>query len=475
MDRIPRLVAWPAGDVDGDGVPDLLVGFEKSDGSERENPLNRPLAAVVFGSALLNNSSGTHDLLVPPPLSQVDLMGFAHPVPRDMQATSGNFDGDRYSDIVLASAFGSDVQVVFGAAITAARASGYIDVSQSAPGDRLHIQHMVPGFYGGTKRSIGKFVAALPDVTGDGLDELIIGAGDLSDDFLSSTRTDTLVVSGEIIAQTRMSGSSELNTWDKEDYYILKLISPFDAYQKIAVGGDMDADGLSDIAFVKGRGGDTDRLGTIIFGSTVRSAILNETDISLDFSNPADGVNVELTSDREIDELPWYIATKGGHVGYIGGTSSVGFIPNLTDGAGDEVIFGREQYWPLGRMDAGAFFIIRDQAISRAQTPIITLSDDASVLAVGRKLQGIAFDSRLGGKLFLSDLDDDGIPDLSIASLHAGRAERPSWAKPGAYYMVPGTVLQRIFSDNVASYDLSLSIANETPPDLPLLEPAAVP
>lgn len=454
-----RLIAKPAGDVDGDGVPDILIGVKALDNVTGAD--DRANAVIVFGSALRSQTSGRYDLNNPPANAQVDIVGLTTREAMSLALTSGDFDGDGQTDVVLGSNAKRAAWTIFAPAITRARASGRLDLSQPSIDDVLSLEMRKVDTYGSAILDWASFFETLPDVTGDGRDELIVQVNS----FVSKGFGDAeaLVVSGQLLANSNAMGEPLINLADPAFAGdIVALHAPNSAISAAAANGDVDADGLADLAFVHFRSSFSNKFGSVVFGKTIRAAFLSGESVSLDFTNAADGVLINLLSDQDTeDEIP-VISDGAQLVGLIGSLNGVTFIPSFVGGSGDEIAFGRAQYFARGRWEAGAVFVFRDSAIAGASQAQITISDDASLLPLGRRLQGIARYSALGGNMFASDLDGDGIADLSLASATAGpRIAR--FAPYGAYYMVPGRILREVFSAASASYDLSNAIADESP------------
>lgn len=456
-----RLIAKPAGDVDGDGIPDILIGVQALDRATDAD--NRTNAAIIFGSALKSHAAGVYDLNDPPTNAQVDIVGLTSSEAISLALASGDFDGDSKNDVVLGSSEKRAGWVIFAPAINRAKASGRLDLLQTSIEDVLTLEMREVGQFGDALLSWASFFETLPDVTGDGRDELVVHVQNyVADD---NGYEDAIVVSGHLLATRNASGAPSLNLADPAFANdVVAIHAPYSAISAAAANGDVDADGLADLALVHFRTSGSDKFGSVVFGKTIRSAFLSGENISLDFADPAEGVLINLARDQDTeDEIP-VIADGAQLVGLIGNLNSVTFIPSFVDGAGDEVAFGRAQYFARGRWEAGAIFVFRDRAIASASQAQITISDDASLMPFGRKLQGIARYSALGGNMFASDLDGDGIADLSLASATAGPRIARS-APYGAYYMVPGHILREVFSATSASFDLSNAIADESPPD----------
>ena len=169
-----------AGDVDGDGVPDLLIRSVTGD------------SYVVWGRALLApqtnlariidlNNLGSDGVRFSPFVSRADTLS-------DAIAAVGDLDGDGFDDIVFGSEDASTTGVSFliwGSAI-ANDADGVIDLA--ALGDS-GIQ--IVGANAGDRSGTG--LAAIEDIDGDGLMELAIGSRQSVDPIFNPAGTTYLV------------------------------------------------------------------------------------------------------------------------------------------------------------------------------------------------------------------------------------------------------------------------------------------
>lgn len=471
-----QLVATSASDVDGDGSQDILVGFrEMRVDSYLPDVEDGPIAAIVFGDAVKKISNGVYDLLSPPTLGQVNISGVSRRDAFGLSLGGGEFDGDSYGDIVLGSPIETKTRVIFGDAISAAKASGDLDVSLALPGSTILLEHYRDVDYTDMKRAIGDNIASLADITGDGLDELVLSASAITVRDIEvaggwRSRSGLIVVSGSVLRDAKAAHLSEINVArGPVQTGIVKITGQNAAVGGIATNGDVDADGLADIgvAHINGRG--YDRIGTVIFGATIKAAIdAGGGDISMDFTDPSDGVVIHLPDEHKGVEDIWYLPY--GSIDYAYADSgrepsvSVAFAPSFADGPGDEFLIGRGSNTPLDRFMAGSVFVFRDQAISGAATANISLSDDASIKSAARVFQGISVRAMFGKTMFVTDFDGDGIVDLSLASPSAGPKASPlSDFHAGAYYILPGSIMQDAFTSDSSGYDLALSLANKTP------------
>jgi hypothetical protein len=138
----------PAGDVDGDGYDDVLVGMPEHDGGE-----------YVSGRVLLYYGSADGVQADDPWTGHTDLSSrFGYSV-----STAGDVDGDGYDDIVVGDPF------------TGSWTSGRIAVKYGAAGGPSG-SSMDWSEMGGYESWLGYSVASAGDIDGDGYDDVVAGA-----------------------------------------------------------------------------------------------------------------------------------------------------------------------------------------------------------------------------------------------------------------------------------------------------------
>ena len=204
-----------AGDVDGDGLDDILVGAY----NDEEGGSSAGAAYLVLGGV-----SGEEDLANAH-------AAFIGEDTDDYAGTSvaggGDINGDGYDDLLI-GAYGDDdgnsqagaVYVVFGAV------SGELDLSQA---DIKLIGEDAGDFS-------GQAVASAGDVNGDGLDDILVGA--YGDEDGASSAGSAYLIFGGISSDTSLSSADVQLIGESRDDY---------AGWSVSGAGDVDGDGLDDV------------------------------------------------------------------------------------------------------------------------------------------------------------------------------------------------------------------------------------
>jgi hypothetical protein len=211
-----------AGDVNGDGFGDVVVG---------ESVAFRGRAYVVLGSA----TPADVDLAAPPG-NVVRILGRPNES-SDIVAGAGDVNDDGFDDIAIgAPSAPGEARVATGAVDVVRGAAGFAPLDLSSAGARA--TRFVPG----AGELLGTRLAGVGDVDGDGADDLAAGAG--SADFPSRDGAGSVAV---LLGGPRFFRSRTRTTSPGGD--VLRVVGPFERSGVGDVGraGDVDGDGRADL------------------------------------------------------------------------------------------------------------------------------------------------------------------------------------------------------------------------------------
>ena len=400
-----------AGDVNGDGFDDLIIGADLAD----PNGNSSGASYVVFGAA--GGFSASFDLSALTGTNGFQINGEAEfDLSGDSVASAGDVNGDGFDDLIIGAQYDNlngdnsgASYVVFGAAdgfsasleLSALNGTNGFRINGEAADDRA-----------------GVCVASAGDVNDDGFDDLIIGTRCADPNGMGSGAAYVVFGSG-----SGLSASFELSDLNGTNGFKINGEATGDyAGQTVASAGDVNGDGIDDL-IIGARwaqpNGNYSGATYVVFGSA--SAF----DASLELSD-LDGTN------------GFKINVQAGD--YTGvSVSSAGDVNG--DGI-DDLIIGATYASPNGTA-SGASYIVFGSGAGFSAT--LELSDlDGSN---GFKINGKAeYDYSGASVASAGDVNGDGYDDLIIGASNAD----PNGNRSGASYVVFGTA-----SGFSASLDLS--------------------
>jgi hypothetical protein len=374
-----------AGDVNGDGFDDLIVGSPGAD------PNGNNLAGssyVVFGKA---NGTGVELSNLPAAdgfaINGADALDFAAVV-----SAAGDVNGDGLADLIV-GAGGADPNnrgsagssyVVFGKTTAAT-----VELSNLSASDGFVINGVCSGDYSGER------VSSAGDVNGDGLDDLLIGAR--GDDPNGSFSGSSYVVFGRTSSPT-----IEISTLSASDGFVINGATDVDELARsVSLAGDVNGDGLDDLIIgATGVNSNGNNAGSsyVLFGKTSGTVI--------EVSNLAPTDGFVINGATAFDRLGFSVSTAGDVNG---------------DGLADLIVgtpYSRTAgYVVFGKTDGTA----------------VDLSNFA--VTDGFIINGRSLSSQSGWSVSdAGDINGDGLDDLIVGDI----TDNPNGSFSGAGYVVFG-------------------------------------
>ena len=390
-----------AGDVNGDGYDDLIIGARNADPIGR----NSGETYVVYGGASAPGTEGVLDLSMLDGTNGFTLTGInGGDYSGGSVSSAGDVNGDGYDDLIIGAHWADptsrqfragETYVVYGGASAPGR-DGMLNLS-SLNGTNGFILNGIDA--GDTS---GRSVSSAGDVNGDGYDDLIIGAF-RADPNGDSYAGETYVVYGGASAPGT-GGVLNLRALDGTNGFTLTGIDANDESGfSVSSAGDVNGDGYDDLiigAWYADPNGDFNAGETyVIYGG----ASAPGTDGVLDLSG-LDGTNGFTLNGIDVFDV------SGRSVSSAGDVNGDGY---------DDLIIGARGADPNGDFNAGETYIVYGGASAPGHRGVLNLG--ALDGTNGFTLTGIDARDKSGGSVSSAgDVNGDGYDDLIIGAHWAG-------------------------------------------------------
>jgi len=329
-----------AGDVNGDGLADLLIGAPSAEpGGE---------SYLIYGGSGTNTLSGSFDLTN----ADVKFQGGSHPrsVSGASLSSAGDVNGDGLDDVLIVDSIANESYLIYGASGTNVL-SGSIDLA-----DADVIFHGIDEGH-----QTGRAVSTAGDVNGDGLDDLIIGAP-----FYSRNSSDFDWWSGESYLIYGANGSGALSgSFDLAQADVtFQGVNAFDVSgSSVTSAGDVNGDGLDDLLIGAPRSSQVmenhPEETYLVYGGSGQHTLLG--------SFSLDNADVTFQGIHDHDEAGYPVSSAGDVNG---------------DGL-DDILIGASGADPGGKSSAGETYLIYGQAIPEPNT-LALLNLCSALLLLGR-------------------------------------------------------------------------------------------
>ena len=402
-----------AGDVNGDGIDDIVIGAAGAIGGDSDDE-----SYVIFGEN--NWSNASIDLSDLDGSNGFKITGIKQGSSSGLSVSSaGDVNGDNIDDIIIGAA-GADANNK-----SAAGESYVIYGSQNPFSSSIDISEL-DGTIGFRINGINDYdasgvsVSYAGDVNGDKIDDIIIGAYNADKIHDQGTSSEKIYLGAGatyvVFGDKKFSSSFDLSSLDGENGFRIDGIDEFDRSGKaVSNAGDINGDNIDDIiigAYLADSGGHTNAgQSYVVFGANSWPDPFIELH-ALDGSN---GFKVNGLAQSNFN---------GSSVSYAGDVNG----DNI-----DDIIVGAAGTDWIGKSEVGASYVIfgaENWSLASIDLSLLDSND-------GIQIRGFQTDGWAGGSVSnAGDVNGDGFSDLIIGAKFADTHD--SLSSAGQSYVVFG-------------------------------------
>ena len=458
-----------AGDVNGDGIDDLIIG---APGWYDWSEYLAGQTYVVFGGTAVG-TGGSFDLSSLDGSNGFVLNGTAAQGRRYLGhsvSNAGDINGDGFGDLIIGARsnyFSNGSQrtyVVFGGANVGSSGSIDKDALDGTNGFVLIDEHSIPIF-----GENGTSVSSAGDINGDGFDDLIIGFPEAFT-YRGGAQGHSYVVFGG--SNVGSDGSIVLSSLNGSNGFHIQEINQFDGTGKsVSNAGDINGDGFDDLiigANYADPNGFNSGASYVVFGGSyvgysgsINLSILNgyngfaingltEYDQLGDSVSSAGDINGDGFADLIIGapSADSYVVFGGAYVGYSGSidlstldgtygfaiataSASVSGAGDINGDGFDDLIIGAPGANPNGNRSGASYVVFGGAYVGYSGSIDLSTLDGTNGFVINGST---AFDQTGFSVSGAGDLNGDGFADLIIGAPEA----QPNGFSSGAAYVLFG-------------------------------------